>query len=340
MSPRLAITAALGGLALAACGKFEDPNVVLDLRVLAIAAEPADQVIDVDVARPDPAAITAQLVPIQVCALVADPGASRALAWSVTLCRRGDSASGERCETGTTSDTRIDIASGTLADPDTTVPAPPLCFTIDPDAAFLSLLFTIAQDDDLHGIGGIDANMVLRIGGPDPGDRAADVYAEKTIRVSPRIPAALSQNHNPSLDHLDSRPADDASAPTTPLPLVRCADNPSPPVLSAGKKLRLTPVEPTDARQVYVTPTLTGGSQTFTETLTYQWTASAGSLSRGKSGGPHDLAGNPAPLFTDFTAPSVTDTDVTLPADISLWLVQRDERLGVHWYESCLHVVP
>lgn len=321
-------------VALAACGKFEDPNVVIDLRVLAIQATPADQVVDLDIANPDPAAITAQLVPVQVCALVADPGASRSLVWSVTACRRGDNASGERCETGTTTETTIHIADGTTPDPDTTVPAPPLCFTINPDAAFLNLLFTIAKDDDLHGIGGIDANMVLRIGGADTSDRSQDVYAEKTIRVSPRIPATVTQNHNPTLDHIDTRPKDDDTAPQTPLPLIRCAENPSPPVLSAGSKLRLTPVEPDGARETYAAATLDGTAQTFTETLTYQWTVSAGDLSRGKSGGPHDVSGNPAPLFTDFTAPSADDKDVTLPADISLWVVQRDERLGVQWYES------
>jgi hypothetical protein len=25
---------------------------------------------------------------------------------------------------------------------------------------------------------------------------------------------------------------------------------------------------------------------------------------------------------------------------VSLWIIQRDERLGVHWYESCIRVTP
>ena len=332
------VVGALVVSALGACGSFQDPNVVVDLRVLGISSDPADQVVDVDLTNPDPQAVVAQLVPFQVCALIADPGASRALIWSASACERGDSASGERCATANTSDTTIQLGSGTIPDPDTSVPEPSLCFTVEPNAAFLNLLFTIAQDDDLRGVGGIDANLVLQIGGADTTDRSNDIFATKILRVSPRIPAALTANHNPSIDRIDTRPTATATAPETPLPLLRCAENPSPPTLAAGQKLRLTPVEPDGVRETYATPTLDGSSQTFTETLTYQWTVSAGKLSRGKSGGPHDLAGNPAPLFTDFTAPSAKDLD--LPANISLWVVQRDERLGVHWYESCIRVTP
>ena len=32
--------------------------------------------------------------------------------------------------------------------------------------------------------------------------------------------------------------------------------------------------------------------------------------------------------------------DPTQPTDVALWVVQRDERLGAHWYESCVRVVP
>jgi hypothetical protein len=32
--------------------------------------------------------------------------------------------------------------------------------------------------------------------------------------------------------------------------------------------------------------------------------------------------------------------DLDGPTDVSIWIVQRDERFGVHWYESCIHVTP
>jgi len=76
----------------------------------------------------------------------------------------------------------------------------------------------------------------------------------------------------------------------------------------------------------------------FTESLTYQWLTAAGSFSAASTGGPRDVTGNPAPLFSDFRAPPAKDlTGVT---DIPVWIVQRDERLGARWYETCIRVVP
>ena len=48
--------------------------------------------------------------------------------------------------------------------------------------------------------------------------------------------------------------------------------------------------------------------------------------------------GNPPPLFSDYKSPAASDLDAS--TDISLWIIQRDERLGVQWYESCLRVAP
>ena len=49
-------------------------------------------------------------------------------------------------------------------------------------------------------------------------------------------------------------------------------------------------------------------------------------------------AGNVPPLDTLYNLP--TADDLTLPALVPLWVVQRDERLGVAVYESCIRVVP
>ena len=58
----------VGLAALAGCGRFQDPNVVVDLRVLAMMATPPDQVIDVDLTGPVmPQDLLAQLVPTEVC---------------------------------------------------------------------------------------------------------------------------------------------------------------------------------------------------------------------------------------------------------------------------------
>jgi hypothetical protein len=312
----------------AACGRFQDPNVVVDLRELAIAASPPDQVIDVDLTRPpDPQALLAQLVPTTVCSLVADPGQGRRLLWSMTMC---PALGSDRCA----GDDGVPLGGGLVDDPDTTVPEPPLCVTIDPDARLLGVLLSELEGDTLHGLGGVDYQVALRVGGEN-GDRELDQYAIKTVRVSPRIPRAHTANANPRIERIDTS-IDDA-APVV-LPLGRCADNPAPLVIAAAAKLRLTPIEPDDAREVYVVPTLDGKSQTFTESLTYQWVSSAGGFSNGSTGGPRDVSGNPAPLFTDFRAPAAGDLDG--PTDVSLWIVQRDERLGVQWYEACVRVMP
>ena len=85
-------------------------------------------------------------------------------------------------------------------------------------------------------------------------------------------------------------------------------------------------------------PTLDGKSQTFTESLTYQWIASSGGFSSGSTGGPRDVSGNPAPLQSDYESPAAED--LMGPEDVTIWIIQRDERLGVQWYEACIRVVP
>jgi hypothetical protein len=120
----------------------------------------------------------------------------------------------------------------------------------------------------------------------------------------------------------------------TPVELARCVDAVSPLVVPPTKKIRFTPEEPDGVREMYMIPTLDGQLRTFTESLTYQWIVGNGGLSSGDTGGPRDPFGNPAPLFTDFTAPRLED----VTGDIPLWLVQRDERLGESWVESCIRV--
>jgi hypothetical protein len=322
----LAIAAALA----AGCGRFQDPNVVIDLRTLAMRADPPDQVIDVDLTQPImPAALLAQLVPTRVCALVADPGADRRLSWSMTLCSL---LSNDRCDDD---GPELLLGMGLMDDPETTVPEPSMCATVMPDANLLALLAFIVQGDTLRGLGGIDYGVVLRVGGED-GDRDLDQFATKTLAVSPRIPAARAANHNPTLDRIDA--SFDNGDPPVALPLGRCADNPAPRTIGPDIKLRLLPIETAGAREVYTVPTLDGHSETFTESLTYQWIAGAGGFSRGSTGGPRDLTGNPPPLFSDFKSPAAGDLDGSTL--ITLWIIQRDERLGVQWYESCLRVAP
>ena len=316
-------------LGLVGCARFQDPDIVVDLRVISISSSVPDQIVDVDLTNPPPATtLLGELVPNDVCVLMADPFNQRGLHWEMTLCETEDY---ERCDG---SPIQTVIGSGTIDDPDTTIPEPAMCATVFPDGNLLGVLLDTLKGDALHGLGGLDYAVQLRVGGVG-GDPDLDLYASKTIKVSPRIAPQEGANNNPYLDHIDA--SVDGAAPVT-LPLGRCVDQTAPLVVGPGLKTRLTPVEPAGVREVYVLPTIDGGHETFTESLTYQWSAANGSFSSGDTGGPRDLAGNPAVLFTDFKTPS--ESDLKGMTDIPIWIVQRDERLGVQWYESCLRVMP
>ncbi len=313
---------------LAACGKFQDPNIAVDLRVLEMRADKPEQVVAIDFSNPpQPADVLAQLVPATVCALVTDPARTdRQLRWSMTLC---EESSDDRC-----SDPQEMIGSGLMDNPDVTDPEPTMCATVMPDSTLLAVLLETLKGDALHGLQGEQYMVGLRVGGADE-DPSLDLYAAKAFNVMPDIPAPRAPNQNPYLDEVDVALPD---ADPVPLQLGRCVDQATPLEVLPHTKLRLTPVEPDGVREQYSLVLLDGTIQTFTETLTYQWVASAGGFSSGTSGGKRDPFGNMPPLYSDWTAPQAKDIDG--PTDVSIWILQRDERLGVAWYESCIRVVP
>lgn len=314
---------------LAACGSFEDEDIVIDTRILAMSATLPDQLLDIDLANPQSdTELLDQLKPTRMCALVADPSKTRRLRWSMTLCYM---YSDGRCGL-----TQAKLVDGFAEDPETTpdVTLTQMCADVMPDGNLLGIIRASYRDDPYGGLGGIDYGVSLVVGGEDV-DPALDLYAIKTLRVAPRIPATRTANTNPDIDHFDV--SIDGADPV-PLPLGRCVDQPSPLVVAPRVIVRLTPIESTTTRETYVVPTLDGQSESFTEATTYQWSAGAGSFSAGQTGGPRDLAGNPAPLFTDWHAPKAADDGSAL--DVPLWIVQRDERLGATWYESCVRVKP
>ena len=99
------------------CGSFADPAIVSDLRVLAITAEPPEQLLEFDIANPPTAQqLLAQLKPVEICALLHNPGDPRPLRWSLTVCG-GDIS--DRCPAD---EPLLEVASGTLANPATTSP--------------------------------------------------------------------------------------------------------------------------------------------------------------------------------------------------------------------------
>lgn len=312
-------------LVCAACNHFEDPAVVIDLRPIAMRADIPEQVIDI-AAGTTADQVLAQLVDTHVCVLLSDLNFERRVRWSAEVCNL---TGGERCDHDSPWES---LGSGVWDDPDTS-PAP--CLTIPADGNLIGILYDELQNDTLHGLGGEYVGLSLKFGGEGT-DPALDQYAAKEMLVSPRIPQSRTPNANPFIDHIDSQLNDDGN--TFALPLGRCGDQPAPLTVAPGTAVRMEPIEPAGVRETYSVPTIDGQTRTFTEALTYQWLATAGKFSDSSTGGGHDAFGNLIPVKTEWTAPSAKNLDG--PTDVRVWIIQRDERLGVAWYEACVRVVP
>jgi hypothetical protein len=316
----LAIAAGLAG-----CTSFEDPTIIVDMRPVAMTADPPEQLVTLDPSNPPaPIELLAQLRQTRVCALVVDPLVQRRVRYELRICT---DALGDRC-----GNPQALIASGVIDDPDTTMPSPQLCATIDPDGNLLGVLVAILESDAFGGLGGLDYNVVLRFGGEgeDPG---LDQFASKHVRVAPKIPVARTANLNPRLRRLEAEVDDNDE--NVPLGIGRCIDQASPLVVMRGQRVKIKPVETDDTREPYLTPTLDGRGAMFVENHTYQWLASAGGFSSSNTGGPRDAFGNTPPIDTEWRAP----TDLRATTDVDIYLVQRDERLGATWYTTCVRVV-
>jgi len=313
---------------LGACSSFEDPDIVLDFRVLGMEAEIPEQIIDIDVTQPPKSdEVLAQLVDTRVCALMSDQNFDRQLRWTATLCNLDNA---ERCS----ADVQVKLGSGIWDDPDTTATPDNFCIDVPANGNLLGVALDYLNNDALHGIGGIYYGVSLRVGGVGA-DENLDLYAAKSLRIQPRIPPELTANTNPFLDHIE---VSVDGADNVILQDARCWDQAAPMEVAPESVLRIYPIEPDGVRETYVVPTLDGMSRMFTESLTYQWLASAGAYASGSTGGTRDAFGNPAILWTEWHAPKAKDLEG--PTDVDLWIIQRDERLGVKWYRGCVRVVP
>jgi hypothetical protein len=317
--------------ALAACGSFEDPDIVIDFRVLGLTATLPDQVIHLDISSPSPGDFLDEVMPTDVCVLLSDRNFDRRLRWDMLLC---DLNSDERC-IGPASK----LGAGLWDDPDLALTPPQLCVTIPVDGNLLGVVLHALDRDPLRGLGGIYYGVSLRVGGEDA-DPALDLWAAKGLRLMPAIPPEITANTNPSLDRLDiNRKVDEViTEPAELLPFGRCMDQVAPFTVAPDDRVRFTPIETEGAREEYVVPTIDGMKRTFREALTYQWLATAGNYTSGASGGTRDVFGNPAILWTEWISPSAED--LSGPTDVELWVIQRDERLGLTWYQSCVRVIP
>lgn len=292
MVTRLFVLLAL--LATACDTGFEKPSIVRDLRVLAIASDPAEVVVNVTT---DLEAIV--LPPVHLTALIGTPNPGP-VAYTMTACPITDT---RRCDDETAP--RLRFAEGAVEDANAT---PPIG-TLEVDA---TLLRAALEADSYHGLGGIPVVIELAV---TAGDET--VYASKRIVYAPRIPATRAANQNPTFTLTTRRPA---QAPEEAVPWLGEL------VVAPSEELVLEPVEPMGVREPYVVPTLDGGERMFTENLRYAWLATMGNFSDEETGGAIDLFGNIPLLRTRWTAPAE-------PGTVRLWIVQRDERGGTYWTE-------
>lgn len=310
-------------VAAAGCGDFETPSIVLDLRTLGAIAEPPEVVAPFDPENPEETA----LQDVQVCLLAADPAESRRLEWNMVACApAGDG----RCDP---QEPFVSAGFGFIDDPEETGARG--CGTVAAGPGLLAVLEDAVSADSLAGFGGIAVQVEIWVNGVDAPFEEAQ-FAAKRILYAPQIPAERVANNNPTVERFTYKFAADAEP--VDLPLGRCGEI-APVEMAIGDDIEIEPVEPEGVREDYVLPTFDGGVRRITEHLTYAWYATAGEWSRENSGGPRDLAGNQPPLDSTWTA-AIDEDAVGAGLDVRLWMVQRDERGGQAWYESCLRVLP
>jgi hypothetical protein len=219
----------------------------------------------------------------------------------------------------------IAIGSGEVLDPEAS--APPICAAVEPSASLAAILADAYATDPARGVAGLTYSVELRVGamGAPPED---DQFATKAIRVFARFPDTRTANRNPTILELQL-----LQPPNTIIPaaLNSCAVQRPFPALKARTQVFLLPIETDDTRENYPSPTLDGTFENFDETMTYQYLATAGSLSDQFGGGPRDAFGNEPGLGTTWTAPDFA-------TEAQLWMIQRDERGGVSVYPFCIRV--
>ncbi len=313
---------------LLACGSFDDPTIVFDMRVLGAIAEPPEILVPADPDAFDPLA----LPEIEVCALVADPGDERELSYAIEACP--SNATG-RCRSFHPS---IVMGSGTVGDPEEATGTVRICGTLGPNPVLAEIIEASISADSLSGFGAIDIQAQITVW--PAGNNVADaVFATKQMRFGTELPAAREANTNPSLASIIvTRAPTGMRGLESNLPLGRCGDIEAV-VVAPGEKIGFLPVEPDGVRENYLVPTFDGGERAFTEIMTYSFFSTEGKWSKGESGGHRDASGKLPTLDTAWTAPSNPDV-VGAGLDVTIYIIQRDERGGQSWTQSCVRVLP
>lgn len=316
-------------LCLVACGSFDDPAIVFDMRVLGVIAEPPEILLP---AAPD-AIDPTSLPDVEVCALVADPGDSRDLSFAMVACPPNNQG---RCDQP--SRPSVLLGAGTVADPEEAGAPVRICATLGPSPTLAEIIETSVSIDSLSGFGAIDIQIEISIW--PAGNNVADaIYTTKKMRFGVQLPAERVPNENPSIESIQiSRAPTGVRGLDFELPMGRCGDIEAP-IVAPREKIGFLPIEPEGVRQEYLVPTFDGGARSFSETMTYSFFSTHGSWTSGQTGGHRDISGKLPILNTSWRAPRDAD-EIGEGLDVSLFIIQRDERGGQSWAQSCVRVLP
>jgi hypothetical protein len=307
---------------------FESPELVIDLRVLGMRAEPPEVLIPEDIQDLD----LADLPEIEICALVADPFESRRLAFAFSACVPNNN---RRCEGRSP---LLDLRSGSVDDPEEADAPVEICATIGPSPGLLEVVQRSITLDALQGFGAVDIQVEVKVW-PEGNNLDQAIYASKKMRFGIAMPAERVANRNPTLETIRvARDPTGVRGLDFDMPIGRCADI-EPMLVAPDERLMFLPVESEDAREAYVVPTLGGDVDEFVENLSYQFYASGGKIARFTTGGTRDIFGNEPTLHSYWRAPTLEDSPDE-EREVALWVIQRDERGGQTWFPSCARVVP
>jgi hypothetical protein len=330
--------ALLGG-----CGSFETRSIVLDLRMLSLVVTPPEVLVPLDAGMDF---MDLPQVDVEVCALIADPEDSRELEYRMIACWPNEETL--RCDDPARAEVLI---TGTPGNPFARVPDPEeagepvrVCATMSSNAVLPVLILDqvelLGSYEDvaaqvLANGGNLDVQIEVAVRGA--GQSQEDLqYGSKRMRYAVPLPEGRQPNQNPGIASLQA--SVDGAEPV-PLATGRCIDIESPLEVAPGTEIEFEPIPAEGSREDYLVLTFDGDTRMFTENLVYTWYATHGSWEAEQTGGPKDVAGNEPEVESTWTATRNLDV-VGTGLDVPVWVVQRDERGGQSWLESCVRVVP
>jgi hypothetical protein len=249
---------------------FDSPSEVVDLRTLAIQADPPEIL------------VTGAIPPVTLRALVVDPRDAD----------REVTASWQAC--GTTTEHRcaeapfaLDLGGGTAS-------LPVLEARLE---VTRELLESVQRLDTLMGFGGLPITVELAV---DAGDGGAEVSIKQVIAQA-FLPEGTAPNENPSVPELlraDLVWPDDVVWPEDEVPVV-----------APGTELAVEPRAIEGDAETYSVFRFDLQVQELDEYLSYRFFASAGAWNRAETGGPPDAITAETTLASRWTAPDEAPAD-------------------------------